>query len=181
MCILYILYPCHYYTNDFSYYFSYYFSSDYYFFYYVTIIILNMFSTIFDYVRSSHPNLQKLADANSRPMRWAMTVKCPWAPAKLCAQQASSPSQAKSTYVAGRKPLYALLFILFLFFWMSDQDWAAHNLDLRTAGHLTTNLWEVSCHHIKKKALLAGTWAQSMPFSFVLLALRHFATFNNQG
>ena len=30
---------------------------------------------------------------------------------------------------------------------------------------------EVSRHCIKKKALIAGTWAQSMPFSFVLFAL----------
>ncbi len=43
------------------------FSSDYYFFDYVTIISI-IFPIIFDYVRGSHPNLQKLADANSRPM-----------------------------------------------------------------------------------------------------------------
>ncbi len=46
------------------------FSSDHYFFYYVTIISI-IFSIIFDYVRARglHPtgNLQKLADANSRP------------------------------------------------------------------------------------------------------------------
>ncbi len=51
---------------------------------------------------------------------------------------------------------------------MSDQDWAACNFNLRTAGQQTTNLWEVSCHCIKKKALLAGTWALSMTCHFHL-------------
>ncbi len=54
---------------------------------------------------------------------------------------------------------------------MFGQDWAACNLDLRTVGQHASNLWEVSCHCIKKKALIAGTWAQSMPYSFVLFAL----------
>jgi hypothetical protein len=40
----------------------------YYFSYYITIISI-ISSIIFDYVRGSHPNQQKLADANSRPMR----------------------------------------------------------------------------------------------------------------
>jgi hypothetical protein len=38
------------------------------FIYYVAIISI-IFSIIFDYVTDSHPNLEKLADANSRPMR----------------------------------------------------------------------------------------------------------------
>ncbi len=84
------------------------FFSDYYFFYYVTVSSI-IFYIIFDYVRCSHPNLQKLADANSRPMRWAMTVKCPWAPAKLRDQQGSSLYQAKSTYEAEQQLLYALI------------------------------------------------------------------------
>ncbi len=66
------------------------------------------------------------------------------------------------------------IFLFYLLFWMFDQDWAACNLDLRTAGQHASNLWEVSCHHIKKKALLAGIWAQYMPFSFVLFALCHY-------
>ncbi len=65
-------------------------------------------------------------------------------------------------------------FYLYLLFWMFGQDCAARNLDLRTAGHPASNLWEIPCHCIKKKALIAGTWAQSMPFSFVLFALCHY-------
>ena len=57
---------------------------------------------------------------------------------------------------------------------MSVQDLAACNLDLCTAGRHTTNIWEESCHHIKKNALLAVSWAQFMPFSFVLYALYHY-------
>ncbi len=92
-------------------------------------------------------------------------------------QQASSLYQAKSTYAAERKLLYALLFILYLLFWMSDQDWAARNLDLRTAGQHTTNLWEVSCHHFKKKALLAGTWPPMAPHPCLfLLYYSHYVT-----
>ncbi len=68
-------------------------------FYYVTVISI-IISIIFDNVTDSHPNLKKLADANSRPMRGAMTVKCPWAPAKLRDQQESSLYPAKSTFEA---------------------------------------------------------------------------------
>jgi hypothetical protein len=57
---------------------------------------------------------------------------------------------------------------------MSVQDLAACNLNLRTAGRHTLILWDVSCHHINKKALLPVTWAQFMPFSFVLYALFHY-------
>ncbi len=64
--------------------------------------------------------------------------------------------------------------VLYLLFWMSVQDWAACNLYLATAGRLRTNLWEVSWHCIKKKALLPITWAHFMPFSFVLYALYHY-------
>ncbi len=56
---------------------------------------------------------------------------------------------------------------------MSDQDWAACNLNLRTAGRHTTILWVVSCHGIKKQVLLAVVWTQFMPFSFVLFAWYH--------
>jgi hypothetical protein len=86
--------------------FSCYFSSDFYY-YYDTIISI-IFSIIFDYVTDSHPNLEKLADDNSRPMRWLMTVKCPWAPAKLRDEQGTLLYQAKSTFEAERPLLYAL-------------------------------------------------------------------------
>ncbi len=67
-----------------------------------------------------------------------------------------------------------IIFIFYFLFWLFGQDWAARNLDLHTAGQHASNLWEVSCHCIKKKALIAGTCAQSMPFSFVLFALCHY-------
>ncbi len=66
-----------------------------------------------------------------------------------------------------------IVLISYLFFSLFDQDWAAHNLSLCTAGQHVSNLWEASCHCIKKKALIAGTWAQFMPFSFVFL---HYVT-----
>ncbi len=56
-----------YYMHYFSYYFPNIFPLVIYF-YYVTIISI-IFPITFDYVRDSHPNLQKLAGANSRPMR----------------------------------------------------------------------------------------------------------------
>jgi hypothetical protein len=70
--------------------------------------------------------------------------------------------------------LYALFLVLYLLFQMSVQVLAACNLDLHTAGRHTTNLWGASCPLIKKKALLALTWALAMPFSCVLYALYHF-------
>ncbi len=53
-----------------------------------------------DYIRLCHPNFQEQADAVtvSRPMRRAMTDKCPGAAAKLWDDQASSLCEAKSTY-----------------------------------------------------------------------------------
>ncbi len=45
---------------------------------YHNIIIPTIFPIIFDYIRGSHLNLQELADASSRPMRWLVTDKCPW-------------------------------------------------------------------------------------------------------
>ena len=129
-----------------------------------------------DYIRVSHPNFQELADADSRPMRPAMTDKCPGAAAtwKLWGDQASSLCEAKPTYSCEQRLLYALFLGLYLLFWMSVQDLAACNLDLRTAGRHTSILWDVSCHHINKKALLHAMWAQFMPFSFVLYALNHY-------
>ena len=50
-----------------------------------------------DYIRLCHPNFQGLADADSRPMRRAMTDRCPGAAAKLWDDQASSLCEAKST------------------------------------------------------------------------------------
>ncbi len=67
----------HYYTYYFSYYFSYYFTADYYiivlFHYYITIIsiILLLILIISGFVI---PILNQMADADSRPMRRAMTV-----------------------------------------------------------------------------------------------------------
>jgi len=60
------------------------------------------------------------------------------------------------------------------YFEMSVHDSAACNFDLRIAGWHTSILWDVCCHHIKKKALLPVTWVQIMPFSFVLYALNHY-------
>ena len=127
-----------------------------------------------DYVRLCHPNFQEQADAVSRPMRRAMTDKCPGAAAELWDDQASSLCEAKSTYSGEQGLLYALCLVLYLLFQMSVQDLAACNLNLRTAGRYTLILWDVSCHHINKKALLPVTWAQFMPFSFVLYALFHY-------
>ncbi len=72
--------------------FPYYFKAHH----YQNTIILIVFPIIFDYFKGSRPNLQKLADTNSRPMRRTMTDKCSGAPAKLRDVQASSlyqPSQ----------------------------------------------------------------------------------------
>ena len=166
----------HYYIYFLFFYFSDYVTSDHYFFNYVTIITLIpiIFPIIFDYFRGSQPNWQELADTNSRPVRRAMTEKCPGAPAVLWDEQESSRYQDKSTFPAEQRLLYALFFLLYLLFWMSDQDWAACNLDLRNARRHTTNLWDASCRGIKKKALLAVTRAQFMPFSFVLFTLCHY-------
>jgi hypothetical protein len=54
---------------------------------------------------------------------------------------------------------------------MSVHDLAACNLNLRTAGRHTLILWDVSCHHINKKALLPVTWAKFMPFSFCIIRI----------
>ena len=143
-------------------------------FHYYSTIILIIFPIIFDYFRGSHPNFEELADNNSRPTLQAMTDKCPGAPATLQNERASSLYEARSTYSAEKRLLYALFLVLYLLFWISVQDCAACNLYLGTAGRLRTNLWEVSCHRIKKKALLAITWAHFMPFSFVLYALYHY-------
>ena len=141
--------------------------------YYITIISI-IFTIISDYIRVLHPIFQELADTNCRPMHPEMTDKSPAASSQLLDDQASSPYEAMPTYSAKRRLLYALFRVLYLLFWMSVQDLAACYLDLCTAGRHTTNLREESCHHIKKKALLAITWAQFMPFSFVLFALYHY-------
>jgi hypothetical protein len=57
-----------------------------------------------------------MAEANSRAMRQAMTDKCPGLPAKLWDDQASSLYEAKSTYSAELRLLYALFFVLYLLF-----------------------------------------------------------------
>ncbi len=126
-------------------------------------------------------NIQEPADANSRPMLPAMTDKSPAASAKLQDDQANLLYEAKSTYSAQQRLLYVLFLVLYLLFWISVQDLAACNLDLRTASRNTTNLWghttnlcEASCHWIKRKILLAVALALFMPFSFVLYALIQF-------
>ena len=132
---------------------------------YLDTIIPILFTIIFDYFRGSCPNWEELADTNSRPMRPEMTDKCPGAPAVLWDEQKSLLYQYKSTYPAVRRLLYVLFFLLYWLFWLSDQDWAGCNLDLRTAGWHTMNLWDVSLHRIKKRALLSVTRAQFMPFT----------------
>ena len=107
----------HYYTYYFSYYFSYYITADY----YIIISLLyhyytNYFTINSDYIRVCHPNFQELADADSRPMRRAMTDKCPGAAAKLWDDQASSLCEAKSTYSGEQRLLYALFLVLYLLF-----------------------------------------------------------------
>ncbi len=68
--------------------------------FYNIIIIIIIFPIISDDIRGLHSNLQELADANSRPMSWAMTDKCPAASTKLLDDQASLLYEAKSTYSA---------------------------------------------------------------------------------
>ena len=108
---------CHDYTYYLSYYFSYYVTAMYYFIVlchcYFTIIAI-ICTIISYYVRVSHPYFQTLVDANSRPMHRAMTDKCPGAPAKLWGVQASSHYEAKPTYSAEKRLLYALFLVLFL-------------------------------------------------------------------
>ena len=60
-------------------------------------------------------------------MLLAMTDKCPGAPATLQNERASSLYEARSTYSAEKRLLYALFLVLYLLFWMSVQDWAACN------------------------------------------------------
>jgi hypothetical protein len=107
-------------------------------------------------------------------MHRGMTYKCPGAAAKHWDDKASSICETKSAYSCEQCLLYALFLVLYLLFWMSVHDSAACNFDLRTAGWHTSILWDVCCHHIKKKALLPVTWVQFMPFSFVLYALNHY-------
>ena len=80
-----------------------------------------------------------LADADSRPMRRAMTdrSRCPGAAAKLWDDQASLLCEAKSTYSGEQRLLYALNLVLYLLFRTSVQDLAACKLNLRTAGRHT--------------------------------------------
>jgi hypothetical protein len=138
------------------------------------MIIPIIFHMIFDYFRGIRPNLQELADANSRPMRRAMTDKWPVAPAALrdSDEVESLLYQNKSTYLGEWRLLYALIVLLHLLFCRSGQDWAAGNLNLRKVSRHTKILWEVSCHgtQVKKQALLAVMWAQFTPFSFELFA-----------
>ncbi len=133
----------HYCTYYFSYYFSYYITAYYYFivlFHYYFTIIPIIFTIISDYIRVLHPFFKELADANLRTLRRAMTDKCPGVPAKLWDDQASPFNGAKSTYSAERRLLYALCLVLFLFFQLSVQDFAACCIDLGTAGQHTTIL-----------------------------------------
>ncbi len=106
----------HYYTYCFSYYFSYYITAaeSGRLLYHCIISLLyhyytNYFTINSDYIRLCHPNFQELADADSRPMRRAMTDKpeCPGAAAKLWDDQASSLCEAKSTYSGEQRLLYA--------------------------------------------------------------------------
>ena len=119
---------CHDYTYYLSYYFSYYVTAMYYFIvlchYYVTIIAI-ICTIISYYFKVSPPYFQELVDAYSRPMHRAMTDKCPGAPAKLWGEQASSHYEAKPTYSAEKRLLYALFLVLFLLFRLSVQDLAA--------------------------------------------------------
>ncbi len=168
--ISYYVILCHLFYILFFFLFSYFFSSD--FIFSIMSLIYQFVSIVFYYVGDSHPNLQK---------QTPILV--------LCAERwLSSVLGRQRSFVMSRGPCfikpnqhsklndnyYTHCFILYLLFWLFDQYWAARNLDLRTAGQHTSNQWEVSCHCIKKKALIAGTCVQSMPFSFVLFALCHY-------
>ena len=96
--------------------------------YYITIISI-IFTIISDYIRVLHPIFQELADTNCRPMHPEMTDKSPAASSQLLDDQASSPYEARPTYSAKRRLLYALFRVLYLLFWMSVQDLAAWNLN----------------------------------------------------
>ena len=76
-------------------------------------IILIIFPIVFDYFRGLHPNFQELADAKCRPMRRAMTDKCPGAPAKVQDEHASSLYEAKPTYLAEQILFYTLFLVLY--------------------------------------------------------------------
>ena len=147
---------CHDYTYYLSYYFSYYviihcimsLLCHYYCYYlYYYFILFQSFASLFS----------GLVDAYYRLMHRAMTDKCPGAPAKLWGEQASSHYEAKPTYSAEKRLLYALFLVLFLLFWLSVQDLAAWNIDLRTVGQHAMILWDVSQHCIKNKAPLHVT------------------------
>ncbi len=122
MYTLYILFHYYftYYTYYLSYYFSYYFTAYYYFMYYFTIIFYYTF--YFYYYFWLHQGFASLfpgaGDANSRPIRQTMTDKFPGAPTKLWDDQASSHYEAKPTYSAEKRILYALFLVLFLLFWL---------------------------------------------------------------
>jgi hypothetical protein len=148
--IMYILFHiisllCYYSEYNFSYYITVYYYFIVLFHYYITTIPI-IFTIFSDYIRVLHPYFQELplavADANSRPMRQAimMTDKCPGVPAKLWDDQASLFYEAKPTYSAERRLLYAIFLVSFILFRLSVQDLAACNIDLRTAGQHTTIL-----------------------------------------
>ncbi len=145
MCILFhiISLLCHYYTYYFSYYFSYYITTYYYFivlFHYYITIVPTIFTIISDYLRVLHPHFRELSDTNQRPMRRAMTDKCPGVPAKRWDDQASLFNEAKPTYSAERRLLYALCLVLLILFRLFVQDLAPCNIDLGTARQHTTIL-----------------------------------------
>jgi hypothetical protein len=100
-----------------------------------------------------------------------MTDKCPGAPAKLQNEQASSlfkPSQ----HIWLNEDYYThyLFYYTYYFACLARIE----QLVTSTAGRHTTIQLEVSCHGIKKQALLAVIWAQVMPFSFVSFTVYHY-------
>ncbi len=78
----------------------------------------------------------------------------------------------RSLHIQLREDYYTHYFLYYFYYFHCLSR--ACNIDLRTAGRHTTILWDVSCHRIKKKALLPVTWAQFMAFPFLLYELYHY-------
>ena len=75
-----------------------------------------LYVLFFYYFRLCQALSSQFSGAVSRPMRRAMTDKCPGAAAELWDDQASSLCEAKSTYSGEQRLLYALFLVLYLLF-----------------------------------------------------------------
>ena len=103
--------------------------------------------------RVSPPGKQQLADTQTRPMHSAMADKWLGGPGVPQGGKDSSRDQDKSLFSADSTPLYSLCVLLYSLFCMSDQGWAAGNLNLSTAHQCTMNLCDTPSNLIKMKAV----------------------------